>query len=242
MIFAAIAGLILNPLSIKLPWLGAPLGDFLSDLSQLTGFVALVALVVLFVPSSAVFSLRSSQRYKKALRSLRLRLAPMFFAGLFFLSGLLFANHYVFNIRDSFGAFCTETNATPIKNVCHEADDPEKCAVSATSGATCQDPDGYSVPCTGRYKLVDTRELCTATGIKISQKQNYRVLVSKAREDDIKNDPAFQKADLGWRFAWINSDLGGRTVSELGKIDENACSLLNLDGFAALSLRKVCIM
>ena len=240
MIFAAVVGLIINPLSIRPQWLWTPLVDFLGEISRLTGFVALAALILLFVPSSAVFTLRTSQRYKDALQSLRMQWAPMFFAASFLVLGLVFADHYVFNIRDGFGAFCTETNATPIEHVCHEADDPEKCAVSPTGGGTCQDRDGKSVPCTGRYKLVDTRELCTATGIKISQRQSYRVLVSKAGQEDIKNHPEFQVTDLDWRFAWIDSDLGGKTVSDLGKIDEGACSLLNLNSFIALSLRKVC--
>jgi uncharacterized protein (DUF2235 family) len=243
MILAFIVGLVINPLSIQLKWLWAPLGDLLSEISKLTGFMALAALVIMFVPSSAVFSLRSSPKYKHALQSLRLRWAPIFFAASFLFLGFVFANHYVFNIRDSFGGFCTKTNAKAIKNICSE-DDPEKCLVSPADDQTCKDVNGKSKPCTGRYKLVDTRELCTATGIEITPGQTYRVLVSKARGEDIRDHPEFRPADLDWRFAWIKTDLGGRTVSELGETDENGCDLaLKLNPVsikAASSVRKLC--
>lgn len=92
MIVAAGVGLIVNPWSLQPAWLWAPLAALLGKIPWFIGFLALVALLVLFTPSPSVFSLRSSPRYKRALQSLRLRWAPLLFAVLFFVLGITFAS------------------------------------------------------------------------------------------------------------------------------------------------------
>jgi uncharacterized protein (DUF2235 family) len=255
MIAAVIVGLIINPFSLQPSWLWPSLGALLGKISWFVGFLALIALVVLFTPSPTVFSLRSSPTYKHALQSLRLRWAPLFFAVLFSGLGVVFMNHYMFNIRDGFGAFCvgtikngqalTEKNGG-IANVCFESN-TGNCLASATNDETgvCEDATGKK--CTGRYQIVDTRDLCTRTGIYLNKNQRYQLFVRKATADEAASyqstHPGFQASKSEWRFAWTSSDPGGKTFSALGRLDENSCGqqqAWNSFGAVAPMARKVC--
>src|SRR5687768_55079 len=74
-------------------------------------FMIWAFLVAYFLPESAVQSLRQYWPYQAALRGFKFHLAPALSAVAILFFALTFANHYLFNIRDSFGSFCKPTTA-----------------------------------------------------------------------------------------------------------------------------------
>ena len=70
--------------------------------------LALFALIFL-IPTSWVQGLRLSLPYKTGIRHLKLTVAPFVFLVFFVYAAFSFGNHYLFNIRDGAGSFCTST-------------------------------------------------------------------------------------------------------------------------------------
>jgi uncharacterized protein (DUF2235 family) len=235
MVVAVVVGLVINPFSL-IEWLWDPVRILLSKISPSMGAVALVALVVLYLPTSSVYALRSSVRYKNAMQGLRLRYAPIFFAISFCLIGVLFINHYLLNIEDSFGAFCKSTiindheisaSTAGIEAPCYETD-LQKCPIdtsmidgskSACSGATMD-----AAKCKGRSIAFDTRNLCSATKIYAEKDARYLLRVTKFDGSGKTIDGSnISPKELNWRMAWTPSDAGGKTLSAIGNYDDGSC-------------------
>lgn len=165
--------------------------------------------------------------------------------------------NYIFNIRDSFGAFCVSTikdgktlseETGGIANVCYESN-TRKCPVLAADDVTgtCTDASGNTAKCTGRYEVIDTRNLCTPTGIFIDSNQRYQLFVSKATDQEAiaygAAHPEFPALASRWRFAWTDSDPTGKTLAALGKPDKTSCGQVeawNSFGPAAVILHRAC--
>jgi uncharacterized protein (DUF2235 family) len=234
MAVAAILGFGVNPFCL-IDWLWTPLRTTLSEISYWMASIGLLGLLVLFVPSSRIYALRSSPTYRNAMQGLRLRYAPAFFALSFCVIGFLFFNHYLFDVEDSFGAFCTSTSvdgkkisASGIDNRCLEAD-LHNCPVDRSGvdgkAAACKATD----TCTGKSFLVDTRELCSPTGLFLEKTSRYRIEVKKFESSPIPANVKTVKGSsvtadlLDWRMLRSGSDAGGKTLTGLGRYDKDSC-------------------
>jgi len=254
MVVAVLCGLILNPFSLMPGWLWTPFSQLLAKLSVWTGVVALISLIVLFTPAKLIHSLRSALWYQNFIRNLRLRRAPIFFAGMFCLLAVLVTNHYMFNIEDSFGSFCAATlpsnpiaaaEQAGIKQICYEKN-PKKCPVDASIidpvlGGACKSASADTAKCAGKEVVFDTRELCASTGVFVEKNGRYQLYVSQYA--GTAPGPKFTAEQLNWRFAWMNSDFRGMTIAALGAYDDASCGERKawewLD-FAASPLRASC--
>ena len=238
MAVAVLFGLVANPLS-WLQWLWDPLRIFLDKLSPWTGWIGLISLIVLFTPAWAVYALRSSERYKKALRALRLRYAPIFFALSFCILGVLFGSHYLVDVEDGFGAFCDdgmvgkEKLSAPNagideKHICYEKN-VKNCPIDTSmvdgNDGICRNANGDQVKCTGntgKLLVFDTRRLCAGTKIFVEKTARYQLFVTKY---DGTGAGSVNPDELDWRMAWAPSDAGGKNLSSLGKYDDGSCGV-----------------
>lgn len=69
-------------------------------------------LIVLMLPERAIQSLRTCEIYQRGLRALKYGILPAIFAFLTVYGSVAIVSHVLFNVRDSFGAFCKPTNNT----------------------------------------------------------------------------------------------------------------------------------
>ena len=69
-------------------------------------FFAIAILITMLLKDSTIAWFRLKDGYKQAITTIKLKIAPGLFAALFLYGGVALASHYIFNVRDSFGAFC----------------------------------------------------------------------------------------------------------------------------------------
>jgi len=175
--------------------------------SDLVVFVAVMTLAVLFAPGTAVYKLRSAGWYKALIANLKMKTLPLLSAILILALGLGFGVHYAFNLLDGFGVFCEPSmvggkrinvNNGNLIAVC-KSENVNECKqdLSAENGGkqTC-DRHNRVVGCTARVAIVDTAKFCTPTGVYLEKNYRYRL-------------DAIQLSDPHWRFAGIESSLGG---------------------------------
>ena len=102
-----------------LPWLSIPgtIGDVLAVYTAPPVSVVFGLLLVShYLPRPWVRKLRQWPVYQALLRIFKNQIAPFASAVGILLLAVEFGSHYVFNIRDSFGAFCTETRLNASRN------------------------------------------------------------------------------------------------------------------------------
>jgi hypothetical protein len=165
-------------------------------------FFAVMILITMLLPDSAIAWLRLKDAYKQTISNLKLWIAPAVFAALFLFGGIELASHYIFNIRDSFGDFCKPDPAAHKLDVCTRSE-LAKCRADANGNlaATC------SSACRGVESTFDTRNYCVSTGVKIDHNSTYAFNLSKAADD--------------WSFLGASSGPGGMPITEFmpGKND-----------------------
>ena len=168
-------------------------------------------LVTMFLSDRAIAWFRLKDGYRQTISNIKLWVAPAFFALTFLVGGIALAGHYVFNVRDSFGAFCTPHPDAKELDVCKRAD-RDQCTrdKSGNLPATC------TPACRGIVTEFDTRALCTSTRVKVSTDQRY---VFEIREKD------------EWSFLGAKSGPGGAL---LPRKDETWRSALETFGRKAL--------
>jgi uncharacterized protein (DUF2235 family) len=247
LIFAVGIGLAVNSFVTWPPDSQNVLIPFLRRIPAFLGLLALIALILLFTPTRTVARLRAWPKYKSALRMLRLRWAPAFFAVLFLFWGLEFASHYVVNVRDSFGEFCPRhdnvtESTSEIDTTCDQGD-TRKCFAPGP----CNDSTGKTVACPSRTVLFDTSELCTATSLYVNRNQRYHVYVRKATSGEINeymaSHPNTAATATTWRQAGLDSTPGGVTFTQLGDWRVPSCDLwLNWESMGSVGrgLRTAC--
>jgi len=151
--------------------------------------LAFVILVTMFLPDWTIAWFRLKDGYKQTISNFKLWIAPAFFALAFLVGGVALAGHYIFNVRDSFGAFCLpDPDAKPLE-VCRQRD-LEQCDRDDYGNfpATCK------AACRGVETEFDTRRLCTSTKVKVSTNGRYHFEIS-AKDD--------------WSFLGAKSGVGG---------------------------------
>lgn len=136
---------------------------------------AIGILLTVFLRDSTIAWFRLRDSYKQAVSNIKLWIAPAFFALVFLVGGIALAGHYVFNMRDSFGAFCKpDPGARELDEVCRSRD-LELC----TRDGSGNFPDTCKTACRGVEMEFDTRRLCTSTRVKVSTGQRYHFEIGK---------------------------------------------------------------
>jgi uncharacterized protein (DUF2235 family) len=172
------------------PRLGDPAQILIDRITQCYfRLFAVAILITMLLGDKAIARLRLKDGYKQTISNIKLWIAPAFFALVF--GGIQLASHYIFNIRDSFGAFCKpDPSARQIVETC-KADDLAKCTKDANS---------CTAACRGVETEFDTRNFCSSTQVKVERHVPYQFEIS--RKDN-------------WSFLGATSGPGGMPVSWL---------------------------
>jgi len=174
-----------------LPKLGDP-WQILID--RITGpyfqFFALAIPITMLLPDSTIASFRLKDGYKQAISNIRLWIAPAFFAVFFVVVSVELASHYIFNIRDSFGAFCKPSPAARELEICR----PKELSACKADAANC------TPACRGVETEFDTRDVCVSTGVKVVRDRATRYAFQISKKGD-------------WSFLGAASGPGGMPVT-----------------------------
>ena len=132
-------------------------------------FFAVVILITMLLGDSAIAWFRLKEGYKQTISNIKLWIAPAVFAVVLLFGGVALASHYIFNIRDSFGAFCRPDPGAKGLDICR----PNDLALCKRDGsgdlpATC------TPECRGVETEFDTRSFCTSAMVKVEERQRYR--------------------------------------------------------------------
>jgi uncharacterized protein (DUF2235 family) len=177
--------------------------------SSAAPIIAILLLFVFALSSESVYGIISNPGYKDAVRFLKMKIAPMFFAIAFVYLGLSLTNHYVFNIRDASG-IKTPSNQRKDAPLCTGTNIPM--CVGALQKSNASMP-GCVETCREEIFFVDTRDLCTASKLLLDQNKKYKVTISKATAAEIEQN----KLDSGggeWTFMGRASSVRGIPLSE----------------------------
>lgn len=149
-------------------------------------------LLFYFLPSLIVRKLRQSKIYQALLREFKFHLAPaLSAAGILYLA-VAFGSHYLFNIRDSFGSFCTDTAGL--------ADRTEKGAKKQQAELIFDtSPEAANKP----------NNICISTGVFVKTGKDYRIVVERLPAPE--TTPPSGK----WSFFGGESYMGGQPVGRL---------------------------
>ena len=150
-------------------------------------FVICVFLIFYFLPEDWIQAIRKRPEYQWAWRGLKMTVAPAVFALLILYSAFAFGNHVLFNVRDSFGAFCK-----PSKN--------EKGWLNA-------DNNGFECKKGTCKKTIEFDSahpsLCMSTAVFAERAKRYAI--------NVKREPA----DKQWTFWNEPAFMGGQPVSQM---------------------------
>jgi hypothetical protein len=149
-------------------------------------------LVFYFLPSAAVRTLRQSRIYQALLRGFKFYLAPALSAiGILYLA-VAFGSHYLFNIRDGFGSFCTET--TGLASRTEKGTKKQQTEVLFDAS-----PSAANSP----------NNICISTGVFVRTGKDYRIVVQRLPAPETK--PPSGK----WSFFGEESYMGGQPIGRL---------------------------
>lgn len=139
---------------------------------------AFAILVTMWLPGGTIARFRLADAYRQFITSIKLKVAPAFFALAFLVGGFGFASHYLFNFRDSFGHFCQPVERPVALGVC-DPDDMKLCkrASDGSIPSTCT-----SRACRGVPLEFDTASLCTPAGVMLDRRGNYRFVLEQNGE------------------------------------------------------------
>jgi len=193
---ALLAYVAIYPIFNRYSWLdflklGEPWNGLIETYSQRpVRFVLWIFLIVHFIPERAIEWLRTRPLYKRILSSLKLTLLPFGFAVLILYGAFAISNHLLFNIWDSFGAFCKHhTNEKGPLNAGNPGFD---CTNGRCSKTVAFDSS-----------LTDDTSLCLAIGVFAERGKKYAI--------DVHRDPRADK----WRFWDEPSFMSGQPISRL---------------------------
>jgi uncharacterized protein (DUF2235 family) len=176
-------------------------------------FFAIAILFTMLLSDRAIAWFRLKEAYRQAISNIKLWIAPAVFAVVFLFGGVALASHYIFNVRDSFGAFCKPDAAAKELGICKPGD-LAHCSRDSSGNypATC------TAECRGVETEFDTRHLCASTRVKVGRRQRYKFEI--ASKDNwsflgASSGPAgmpikafLPKEDDGWAesaLAWLRA-------------------------------------
>jgi uncharacterized protein (DUF2235 family) len=150
-----------------------------------------VFLFAYFLPERCVRVLRTAWPYQLTLKTFKYKIAPALSAVLLLYLALALSAHYLLNLRDGFGAFCTDTGRSARDNGLDDQQRREFIYDSAAKTAGGSDV------------------ICTPTGVFVETNNSYRVIVRRLADDPGKPENG------RWRFFDEPSYMGGQPVSML---------------------------
>jgi hypothetical protein len=157
---------------------------------------AAAILLTMLLSDRAIARFRLKDGYKQSISNIRLWIAPALFAIFFVVGGIELISHYIFNVRDSFGAFCApDPQAHPLAGVC-KVNDQDGCKRDASGNL----PAACPAECRGTETDVDTRNFCTSTRVKVERAHLYAFEIRKQGN---------------WSFLGASSGPGGMPASSL---------------------------
>ncbi len=180
---------------------------------------AFAILVTMWLPGGTIARFRLADAYRQFITSIKLKVAPAFFALAFLVGGFGFASHYLFNFRDSFGHFCQPVEKPVALEVC-DPDDMKLCkrASDGSFPSTCTSKACRGVP----LAEFDTASLCTPAGVMLDRRGNYRFVLEQNGE---------------WSFLGAPSGPGGMPLREFSSAMERQHAG---HGCSARTLRPAC--
>jgi type VI secretion system (T6SS) phospholipase Tle1-like effector len=137
---------------------------------------AIAILITMLMSDRFIARFRLKDAYRRFITTIKLKVAPAFFAVAFLLGGAAFATHYFFNFRDSFGHFCTPAAEPVALEIC-EPDEMKLCkrAGDGSFPSTCT-----SAACRGvDLAAFNTADLCTPVGVTLDRRGNYQFVLKK---------------------------------------------------------------
>jgi uncharacterized protein (DUF2235 family) len=126
-----------------------------------------LAAAAFLIPDRVIQKVRLTPRYQNALWSLKMRLAPIFFAGVFFLFGVAFFGHFLFNVSDGAGWVCK--SSPDAKEVLSHQEKYFDIGSNREVDKTTKLP-----------KILGPDEFCFATGWKLERGQRYAYSIETA--------------------------------------------------------------
>jgi uncharacterized protein (DUF2235 family) len=183
--------------------------------------LSLAYLVVYFFPERSIHWLRERGWYKWLLRFIKLGLAPFVFAVLTAWYGLAFTSHYLFDIRDGRGAFCTPSRGADYLPVCRNenfasCDSAKSSPNAAPAGLACFaacKSQTFTIDFGSSNSLLDNGQLCHPTKILVERGGAYKI--------SVKREPAD-----GWSLWGKKSHLYGQPIVELDRWQRGVMLLL----------------
>ena len=163
--------------------LGEPSSSLLDTYTQQPSRLVLwTFLVVHFLPERGIEWLRTRSLYQSSLKALKLRFAPAAFAVAVLYAGFAIANHILFNVRDSSGAFCEDFkfDGKPL--------DIRNHGFVADKGKLRKSIDVYD------SALTDRNSLCFPIGVFAQRGQKYAISIRRTPPKEawtFWNEPAF---------------------------------------------------
>jgi uncharacterized protein (DUF2235 family) len=177
-----------------IPQVGEPYQGLIDRITQpYLQFFALAIPITMLLPAPTIARFRLKDGYRQTISNIKLWIAPAIFAAIFLFGGIELASHYIFNIRDSFGAFCKPDPAARELDLCRPSE-----------AQACKRDDSGNLPaactpaCRGVEAEFDTRNSCTSAGVNLSQFHSYKFEIRK--KDD-------------WSFLGAASGPGGMPLS-----------------------------
>jgi len=160
-------------------------------------------LVFYFLPSGIVRKLRQSKIYQALFRGFKFYLAPALSALAILYLAVAFGSHYLFNIRDGFGSFCTETAGL--------ANATEKGAKRQRTELTFDtSPSATNRP----------NNICISTGVFVRTGKDYRIVVQRLPAPE--TTPPSGK----WTYFDEESYMGGQPIGRLPFLKATTMALL----------------
>ena len=144
---------------------------------------AFAILVTMWLPGGTIARFRLADAYRQFITSIKLKVAPAFFALAFLVGGFGFASHYLFNFRDSFGHFCQPVEKPVALEIC-DPDDMKLCkrASDGSIPSTCTSKACRGVPLRIRHRQplhTGRRHARPARQLPVRPRAEWRMVVSR---------------------------------------------------------------
>jgi len=165
--------------------------------SQPVRLVLSLFLIFYFLPDQIVRWLRTSRPYQFVLRSFKYRLAPLLSAAGILILALMLSNHYLFNLLDGFGTFCTDTVVDKLKTV--------------------NNGEEFGFDFDSSPERLDY--LCVPTGLSLKTDTRYRIVIS--REPDLPTNPSGK-----WTWWGEESYMGGQPIAQMSRWKATAMAIM----------------
>jgi len=159
---------------------------FLKYTAQPVRALAILFLLVTFLPEAFIYWLRELWAYKWTLNKLKMVVAPLVFALLTAWYVSAFASHFLFDVRESLGSFCADAENAVTPPFCMNQNlaqcDSSKAGLSPPPALTCTPsckPYTVDLDFSTSAGLLDKKKLCYPAGVTLEGGRSYLVTVER---------------------------------------------------------------